>query len=129
MATLFLQAITGAHTLTCLLSRIRSRRNRDAPIERYIFRCSKMQRGCEPGNWLMLHFLFYAESELAGPTGCVAVSSLLFQVDGLVVVAGDASANVGYAFACFCLAVGVEGLFGAGGALGAVQALIAAAQA
>jgi len=27
-----LQAITGAHTLTCLLSRNRSRRNRDAPI-------------------------------------------------------------------------------------------------
>jgi len=32
LATLFLQAITGAHTLTCLLSRNRSRRNRDAPI-------------------------------------------------------------------------------------------------
>src|SRR6202021_1314647 len=44
LATLFLQAITGAHTLTCLLSRNRSRRNRDAPIVPHPHSCS----GC-PG--------------------------------------------------------------------------------
>ena len=50
MATFVLQAITGAHTPTCLLSRNRSRRNRDAP------KPSSASRA----NWLVLLVPFYA---------------------------------------------------------------------
>ena len=54
---------------------------------------------------------------------------LLVEVDGLVFVAGDGFADLGWVFAEFGLLVGEEALLGASGALGAVQAFKAAAQA
>ena len=54
---------------------------------------------------------------------------LLFEIDGFVVVASDSGANLCGRIAQLSEAIGVEGLFGAGGTLGAVQALVATAQA
>src|SRR5580704_10847304 len=53
---------------------------------------------------------------------------LLFEIDRLVFVAGDALANLGGGLACFVLREGIEGFFRAGGTFRAVQTLIAAAQ-
>jgi hypothetical protein len=56
LATLFLQAITGAHTLTCLLSRNRSRRNRDAPMTSSSgLDAFGKPLGASRANWLVLH--------------------------------------------------------------------------
>jgi hypothetical protein len=59
---LFLQAITGAHTLTCLLSRNRSRRNRDAPMVAASVRIDGPVPGASRANWLVLLYSFYANS-------------------------------------------------------------------
>jgi len=50
LATFVLQAITGAHTPTCLLDRNRSRRNRDAPILAASYWMNPEADRCEPGH-------------------------------------------------------------------------------
>jgi len=54
---------------------------------------------------------------------------LLQQIDGLVIAAGDAGANLCRCLAELGLRIGIERLLSAGGTLGAVRILIATAQA
>jgi hypothetical protein len=72
-----------------------------------------------------------ATPSLAADTSNVGSLSelLFFELDGLVLVAGDAGADFGWCSAQFGLLVDEEALFGASGAFGAMQALKAAAQA
>ena len=63
------------------------------------------------------------------PIHLLAIHLLLIEIDGLVVVARDAGANLRGCPASFGLVVGVEAFLGAGGALGAVQVFIATVQA
>ncbi len=56
-------------------------------------------------------------------------SLLLFEVDALVLMAGDAGADLSGGLAGLGQAIGVEGFLSAGGALGSMQALVAATQA
>jgi hypothetical protein len=116
--------------------RKRSRRNRDAPIlhpddedlslgtPENLLSYEDRSRGlrCEPGPGALLLLLFYDDLD-----SCCSL--LLFEVDTLEFVALDGSADLGRRFAQFGLLVGEEAFFGAGGALRAVQALKAAAQA
>jgi hypothetical protein len=81
-------------------------------------------RATEPGGSCCIS-LFYAEFQLRRRRPGL----LLLQVDGFVVVAGDAGANLSGRFPELRLLVGVEAFLGAGGALGAVQPLKATAQA
>ncbi len=62
MATFVLQAITGAHTPTCLLCRNRSRRNRDAPTldSSLWFDEAESQEGASQADRPVLQILFYA---------------------------------------------------------------------
>jgi hypothetical protein len=69
--------------------------------------------GASRTNWLVLLLQFYANSILSEK------ELLLFQVDGLVLVAVDGVANLGRGLAQPGLPVGEERLFGALGALGA----------
>ena len=125
MATFVLQAITGAHTLTCLLCRNRSRRNRDAPNlppQRTQIVRRGPRLGSEPGQLaraatsILRSFSIQPEPRL-----------LLLQVDGLVLVAVDGVANLGRGLAEPGHPIGKETLFGAVGALGGVRGLIATA--
>ena len=54
---------------------------------------------------------------------------MLLEIDGFVVVPGDAGANLRGRLTLLCQAVGVERFLGTRGALGAVQTLVATAQA
>jgi len=55
--------------------------------------------------------------------------SLFFEGDALVVVVGNGGADLGWRLAEFSLPIGDEALFGAGGALGAVESFKATAEA
>jgi len=76
---------------------------------------------CEPGPRALLLVLFYDASGFRRVL-------LLLEVDAFVLVALDGGADLGRRLAQSGLLVGEKALFGAGGALGAVQAFEATAQ-
>jgi hypothetical protein len=94
--------------------RKRSRRNRDAPI---LWEANR-------NNRLVLHYPILPRMRIRH-----TAELLLLEVDALVIVAGDARADLSGSLALFGQPVGVEAFLGARGALGAMQAFITTAQA
>jgi hypothetical protein len=140
LATFVLQAITGAHTPTCLLSRIRSRRNRDAPICWAVYWMIQPAHRVRAGaNWLVLLPPFYAKmipsNRLSRDPG-VKDSNLepqrrllLFEVDALVLMPRNGCPDLLRRLAQLRLLVGEKAFLGARRAFSAVQGFEAAPQA